>query len=121
VGTPVRARNWRECPPQVCVVEAARRIVFVPDFGASPEVRKRELENEFARFLAGQSRAFVRSILVSTYSTGVPLKCSISTQEQSCGPAQEFPEKLIHPDKYHLRQYLADKPNPELRPVLHLI
>jgi hypothetical protein len=51
---------------------------------------------------------------------GVPLKCSISTQEQNCGPAEEFPKMLIHPDKYHLRQYLVDEPNPELRPVLHV-
>jgi hypothetical protein len=28
---------------------------------------------------------------------------------------------LIHPDKYHTRQYLVDQPNPELRPVLHVL
>jgi hypothetical protein len=49
------------------------------------------------------------------------VKCNISTQEQNCGPAEECPKRSIHPDKYHLRQYLVDKPNPELRPVLHLI
>jgi hypothetical protein len=69
VGTAVRVRNWRECPPHVCVVEAARRIAFVTDLGASPEVRKRELEDEFGRFLAGQSKAFVRSMLVINYIT----------------------------------------------------
>jgi hypothetical protein len=51
----------------------------------------------------------------------VPLKYSISTQEQNCGPAEEFPQRVIHPDKYHLSQYLVHKPNPGLRPVLHLI
>jgi hypothetical protein len=30
---------------------------------------------------------------------GVPLMCGISTQEQNCGPAEEFPKRLIHPDK----------------------
>jgi hypothetical protein len=43
------------------------------------------------------------------------------TQERNCGPAEEFPKSLIHPDKYHLRQYLVDTPNPDLRPVFHLI
>jgi hypothetical protein len=28
---------------------------------------------------------------------------------------------LIHPDKYRLRQYLVDDPDPELRRILHLI
>jgi hypothetical protein len=28
---------------------------------------------------------------------------------------------LVHADKYRLRQYLVDKPDPELRRILHLI
>jgi hypothetical protein len=28
---------------------------------------------------------------------------------------------MIHPDKYHLRQYLVDEPDPELRRIFHLI
>jgi hypothetical protein len=52
---------------------------------------------------------------------GGPPKCNISTQEQNCGPAEEFPKRLIHPDKYRLRQYLVDEPDAELRRILHLI
>jgi hypothetical protein len=49
------------------------------------------------------------------------MKCSISTQEQNCSPTEESPKRLIHPDKYHLREYLVDKPNPELRRIFRLI
>jgi hypothetical protein len=34
---------------------------------------------------------------------------------------EEFPKRLINADKYRLRQYLVDEPDPELRRILHLI
>jgi hypothetical protein len=34
---------------------------------------------------------------------------------------EELPRSLIHPDKYRLRQYLFDEPDPELRRIFHLI
>jgi hypothetical protein len=42
-------------------------------------------------------------------------------KEQNCGPANKFPKRFIHLDKYRLRQYLVDKPDPELRRILHLV
>jgi hypothetical protein len=45
----------------------------------------------------------------------------MSTQEQNCGPAEKFSKRVIHPDKYCLRQYLVDEPDPELRRILHLV
>jgi hypothetical protein len=53
--------------------------------------------------------------------SGVPQKCSISTSEQNCGPAEELPMNMIHPDKYTLRQYLVDKPDAEMKRILHII
>jgi hypothetical protein len=58
---------------------------------------------------------------LSTDRYDVPLKCIISTQEQNCGPPEEFAKRLIHPDKYLLRQYLVDESDPELRRILHLM
>jgi hypothetical protein len=34
---------------------------------------------------------------------------------------EEPPRNTKHPDRSFLRQYLVEKPDPELRPVLHLI
>jgi hypothetical protein len=34
---------------------------------------------------------------------------------------EEPPRSTSYPDKYSLKQYLVDKPDPELKPVLHLI
>jgi hypothetical protein len=42
-------------------------------------------------------------------------------KEQNYGPAEEFPKRLINRDKYHLRHYLVDDRDPELRRILHLI
>jgi hypothetical protein len=63
----------------------------------------------------------IRPLIRSQWIGGVPLKCSISTQEQNCGPAEEYTKRLIHPDKYCLGQYLVDGPDPELRRILCLI
>jgi hypothetical protein len=52
---------------------------------------------------------------------GVSPECSISTQQQNGGQMEEPPRSTNYPDKYSLIQYLVDKPDPELRPVLHLI
>jgi hypothetical protein len=51
-------------------------------------------------------------------SQGVPLKWSISLWEQNCDPAEELPRDMVYPDKYPLRQYLVDDPDPELTIIL---
>jgi hypothetical protein len=42
-------------------------------------------------------------------------------QQQNSGQTEEPPRGRKYPEKYSLRKYLVEKPDPELRPVLHLI
>jgi hypothetical protein len=56
----------------------------------------------------------------ASLTIGCPLKWSIFTQEQKCGPAEEYPRSLTHPDRQRFRQYLIDELDRELRRI-HLI
>jgi hypothetical protein len=43
----------------------------------------------------------------------------MSRHERNCGAWEEPPQSTYHPDKYSLRQYLADQPDPELGCIQH--
>jgi hypothetical protein len=53
--------------------------------------------------------------------SGVPPDFRISTQQQNGDQMEEPPWSTNYPDKYSLSQFLVDKPDPELRPVLEFI
>jgi hypothetical protein len=86
--SPPQARDWPEEPGPL---EEPPRIAFITNLGTSPEVRKRELENDFAGFLAAQPNLFVRSIFRSDYIMFVDSATSTFEMARAIAQAQILP------------------------------